>query len=423
MSEFAGPLINKLQGQLGRRNPSADSVFGLVAGGVAVAGKLALGQVVKLIQPSDAVAVGINPAYDANNNVLVYHHIERYFAYNPDGTLYLAVAAQGTSFAAMCGAAGAVQQLLTAEATEGAIRKVGLVLNPSTAPAAFTTGLLTDVLTAVPLAQALIDELAKDALYVDNIMLEGILATGASIANLPSLRTLASEQVSVCVAADPAVLSLTGRPSAAIGSALGMMSVRKVSECLGSVNIVNKPQGYKGTITYPLTNTALGYFLGAALSNGASFGSLSVADKTALKDKGYIYAGKFAGFDGVYFNDSHTCTEAASDYAYIEDSGVWNKAARLLRVGVLPVLRGEVEIDANTGYMTAGATAYYQGLGEKSVLPMARAKEIAGEPTVVIAPSQDVVGTSSVSMSLGYVRNGILRKLEVDLGAVNPAAV
>ena len=143
MSEFAGPLINKLQGQLGRRNPSADSVFGLVAGGVAVTGKLALGQVVKLIQPSDAAAVGVNQAYDANNNVLVYHHIERYFAYNPNGTLYLVVVAQGTSFAAMCGAAGAVQQLLTAEATEGAIRKVGLVLNPSTAPAAFTTGLLT----------------------------------------------------------------------------------------------------------------------------------------------------------------------------------------------------------------------------------------------------------------------------------------
>ena len=423
-NEFAGPLITKLRGQLGRRNPSADSVFGLVAGGVAVAGLLALGQVVKLIQPEDAVALGLNAAYDANNNVRVYHHIQRYFAYNPDGTLYLRLVAKGTSLTAMCGPAGAVQQLLTDEGVAGAIRKVGVVLNPSAAPAAgdFTTGLLTDVLSAVPAAQATAAALAAQAQYVDNIMLEGILAPGASIAALPSLRTLACDTVSVCIAADPAVLAATGRPYAEIGSALGMLSVRKVSECLGSVDVARKPQAAKGTTTYPLSNLGLGYFLSVALSNGTTFASLSDADKGALADKGYIYAGRFAGFDGVYFSDSHTCTAAADDYAYIEDTSVFNKAVRYLRVGMLPVFKGQVEVDANTGYMTASTSAYYKAKGTKAVGQMAADGEISGAPTVDIAPNQDVVGTSTVSLSLTYARQAILRTLAASVGAVNPAA-
>lgn len=423
MNDFAGPLISKLTGQLGRRTPSTDSVFGLVAGGVAVAGLLALGQVVKLSQPSDAVAVGITAAYDANNNVLVYHHIQRFFTYDPNGTLYLKLVAQGTTLTQMCGAAGAVQQLLTDDATGGGIRKVGVVLNPTVVPApgAFTNGLLSDVLAAVPAAQALVTALASQALYLDNIMLEGLLATGASITNLPNLRALASNAVSVCIAADPDTLTLTSRPYAAIGSALGMLSVRKVSECLGSVDVISKPSTALGTDSYPLTVTALGYFLSAALSNGNTFASLSNADKNTLGNLGYIYAGRYAGFDGVYFNDSYTCTSAGDDYAYIEDSGVCNKATRLLRQGILPVFKGQVEVNASTGYMTASATAYYKAKGVKAVLPMALNNEISGEPIVDIAPNQDVVGTSTVSMNLGYVRQGILRVLKASVGAVNPA--
>jgi hypothetical protein len=430
MSEFSGLLPSKPRGRLGRRNPTTDSVFGLVAGGVAVVAAtgvagIALGQVVKLTQPEDATALGINAAYDANNSVLVYHHIQRYFTYNPDGTLFLKLVAKGTTLAAMCGAAGAVQQLLTDADVAGSIRKVGLVLNPTTAPQAsdFTTGLLTDVLNAVPLAQALVTALATQAIYVDNIMLEGILSSTATVTNLPSLRALASDSVSVCIAADPATLTATGgKAYAAIGSALGMLSVRKVSESLGSVDIARKPDSAKGTTTYPLTNRALGYFLKSALSNGVAFASLSDTDKTTLGTKGYIYAGSFQGFDGVYFNDSHTCIEASDDYAYIEDNGVWNKAVRLLRVGMMPVIRGEVEVDASTGYMTASTVEYYKAKGVKAVRPMSVAKEISGEPIVDIAPNQDVVGTSTVSMSVSYVRQAVLRKLEAEVGAVNPAA-
>lgn len=422
MHEFSGPQTSKPNGRLGRRNPTADGVLGLVVGGVAVVGLLALGQIVKLIQPEDAEAVGINAAYDANNSVLVYHHIKRYFYYNPDGTLYLKVVAKATSLATICGPSGDLYQLLTDDATKGEIRKVGITLNLAAAPANgdYTTGLLTDVLTAVPLAQAVVDALALEAMYIDNVMLPGILSATASVATLPSLRALASENVSVCIARDPAVVSAL--PYAEIGAALGMLSVRKVSECLGSVDIARKPDAFKDTETYPLTSVAKGYFLSAALSNGAGFGVLSSADKTALKTKGYIYAGRFAGFDGVFFNDSHTCTDAGSDYAYIEDNGVWNKATRYLRQALLPLLRGEVEVDASTGFLTGGQIGYYESKGARGVRQMAADREISGEPTISIEPNQDVVGTGTVKMALNYVRMGTLRELDAEVAAINPAA-
>ncbi|SHJ75976.1 hypothetical protein SAMN02745146_0094 [Hymenobacter daecheongensis DSM 21074] len=425
MNEFQGPLISKPRGRLGRRNPSADGTIGLVAGGVAATG-LALGAILRLIQPEDAEAVGINAAYDANNNVLVYHHIRRIFHYNPDATLYLMLAPQAASLATICNPTGDyLRKLLQDDATKGEIRKAGVVLNPVAAPAAgeYTTGLLSDVLTAIPQAQALVVALAASAIYIDNIMLGGILSPTASVATLPNLRASASENVSVCIAADPAVLLATGRAYyAEVGSALGMLSIRKVSECLGSVDIARKPEAAKGKDTYPLTSTATGYFLSAALSNGKPFGALFEAEKAALGTKGYIYAGRFQGLDGVYFNESHTCTEAASDYAYIEDNGVWNKATRNLREALLPVLRGEVDVDAATGFLSGGQVAYYQAKGAKAVGTMAAAKEISGEPVVRIEPSQNVVGTGTVKMSLAYVRRGILRQLEAEVGAINPAA-
>ncbi len=433
MSEFAGPLISKPNGRLGRRSPSTDAIFGLVAGGVLPGGTSTytdFGQIVKLIEPDAAVALGINAAYDANNAVLVYHHISRFFAYNPNATLYLMLVPQDTTLAEICDKDNDyLRKLLADEQTNGEVRVAGVVLNPSAAPASgdYTTGLLTDVLDAIPVAQALVDQLASEAHYVDNVMLEGLLSSAATAATLPNLRALAepAANVSVCIAADGGITDSTTGPGlryAAIGAALGMLSVRKVSECLGSVDVARKPDAYKGRDTYPLTNARAGYFLSAALSNGVSYNDLTTPDKTALGNKGYIYAGRFVGMDGVYFNDSHTCTPASDDYAYIEDNRVWNKATRLLRRALLPLFRGEVEVDVLTGFLTASQVAYYQVKGVAGVRQMAADGELADTPTLLIDASQDVIATATVSMELAYVRRGILRVIKAVIGAVNPAA-
>jgi hypothetical protein len=430
MSEFNGPDITKKRGGLGRRSPSTDGVCGLICGGVAVAGKIALGEIKKLIQVSDAEDLGINAAYDSTNEILVYQHIKNFFRYNPNGTLYLMLvtrkaAATGVSMTDMCDTANDhLKKLLTYE-EEGVkvIRNAGVVLNPDLATyvSTLTSGLDGDVVTAIPKAQELVEGLRAQQIYVDNIMLEGREANG-TIATMLDLRAQASEYVSVVIAADPAVqaLDVSYAKYADVGSALGMLSVRKVNECLGSVDIANKPDAKKGSENYSLTDKVNGVYLSAAISSGVLYKDLTAAEKTSLEQKGYIYAGSYEGYQGVYFNDSHTCIEVADDYAYIEDNRVWNKAVRYLRKALMPIMKGNVDIDPATGYISSSTIAFFEQKAQKEVGKMATDGEISGQPEIYIDPKQDVVSASKVLLSLSYIRKGVLRKLEANVGATNP---
>lgn len=426
MSEFRGPEISKSRNGLGRRTPSADSIFGLVAGGVVTAGYTALGSIVNLESVNDAETLGFNASYDSNNGILVYHHIVRFFHYNPNGTLYLMLVAQGTTMTAICDTANThLKKLLTADETNREIKYAGVVLNPDMATyvATYTSHLDADVATAIPKADELLKELYGQGIFVDGVMLEGRLDPTTTITNLYDLRALTNENVSVCIAADTAVReSDTDYAAYAdIGSALGMLSVRKVSENIGSVDIANKPTAFRGQETYPLTSTARQYFLNASLSSGKKYSELTEAEKASLQSKGYIYAGKYEGLDGFFFNDSHTAIVSSDDYAYIEDNRVWGKAARLVRQALLPVMKGEVEIDPNTGFLPASQISYYEQKAQSRLRQMSADGEISGEATIIIEPNQDVVATGKITLQVQYVRRGILRKLEAEVGAINPA--
>lgn len=427
MSEFKGPSINKGRNGLGRRTPSTDSIFGLVLAGIVTAAYPALGEIEKLESLQDAEDLGFTASYDATNGILVHHHLKRFFYYNPNGTMYVMLVAQGTSMTDICDKENShLKKLLTDEATNGEVKYAGVVLNPDMGSyvATYTDHVDSDVITAIPKADELVKDLYTKGIFIDGVMLEGRLSATTVITDLHNLRGLANENVAVCVAADPSIQSanVAFANYADVGSALGMVSVRKVSENIGSVDIANKPETFKGNETYPLTSTTKSYFLSAALSDGTAYNDLTDANKTSLKEKGYIYAGRFQGLDGIYFNDGHTCITAADDYAYIEDNRVWAKAARLARQALLPVIRGEVEIDPDTGFIVSSQLAYYQAKAETKLRAMSTDGEISGNPRVIIEPNQDVVGLGKISMQIQYVRRGILREIEADIGAINPAA-
>jgi len=396
----------------------------LVAGGVATASYPALDTVVKLESPADAEALGFNASYDSTNDILVYHHIVRFFHYNPNATLYLMLVAQGTSMAAVCDTANQYLKKLLLHG-DREVKYAGVVLNPlaSYAPA-YTEHLDADAIAAIPKADALVKELNARGIFVGGVMLEGRLDSSAVISGLYNVRGNANEYASVCIASDSATQDSDPIYSgyADIGSALGMLSARKVSENLGSVDIANKPEAFKGQETYPLTSADRSYWLSASLSSGKAFADLTQAEQDSLRQKGYIYAGKYEGLDGYFLNDSHTAIEAADDYAYIEDNRVWAKSARLVRRALLPVMKGEVEIDPDTGFLPASQISYYEQKAQRSLRQMSADAEISGEPIILIEPSQDVVGTGKILMKIQYVRRGVLRVLEGEVGAVNPAA-
>lgn len=80
-------IVKKLNGGLGRRNPSADMVTGSVMNAVATT-TMVLGNIYTLKNIQEVQALGLSPEYDTTNKVLVYERLRRFFIHNPSITVY-----------------------------------------------------------------------------------------------------------------------------------------------------------------------------------------------------------------------------------------------------------------------------------------------------------------------------------------------
>ncbi len=406
---FAGIKVNKLQGGMGRRDANTDAVFGLIIGGTATA-KLDLNTPVRLIQIEDAENWGITRGYDAANGILAYYHIREFFRLSPSGVLFIMLVPPATQTELVSG--DVINSLLFSEISKREIKYVGIVPNTETG--------IADVLSAVPKAQASIQELqAEKSYYLDGIMLEGRdLDENTPIGSMEDLRTLNSPNVSVCIAHD-ATLPEIHNKTAAIGAALGMLATRKVSECLGSVNTGNKAESQKGQDFYSLADLANGYFTKASLSNGKSTLKLSMTEKEALTQKGYIYAGFYEGFPGIYFSDSPTCVAINSDYAYIENNRTWNKAVRYLKRALTPKIKSEVDIDSSTGHIKPTTIKDWENSALRQLNNMLSSNEADGIE-LFIDPEQNVLSGDAIKVKLMIIPKGIARKIEGIVGFSNP---
>jgi hypothetical protein len=273
---------------------------------------------------------------------------------------------------------------------------------------------------AVQAAQVMVDGFAADHLYIDAVVLEGLGSYYPTTADAPNTRDWEAENVSVVIAQDPAIAAKdAGFASyAAVGSYMGMLSVRYVHENAGSVDIESHPSTAKGTKDYPLTNKLLGLWLSAALSNGVLMSGMSVSQQNTLTNKGYNFAGSFQGYAGVFFSNSCTSTDVDSDYAYIERNAVWNKAARLIRTTLIPRVRSQVKADPETGYISGVTIADWNARINSALETMVAADDIADFDTY-INPSQMAVSDDPFTVQVKLVANGIVHEFEVDLGFTN----
>ena len=197
-----------------------------------------------------------------------------------------------------------------------------------------------------------------------------------------------------------------------------MLSVRYVHENMGSVDIENHPRTAKGTADYPLTSVLLGKWTNAALSNGTAMANVSVPEQNRLTEKGYIFVGGFQGYAGYFFNNSCTCTDAKSDYAYIEYNAVWNKAARLVRGTLLPRVRSKVKSDPATGYISSVTVSDWDARVKSALETMVAAEDIS-DFDIYINPKQSAVSDKPFNIQVKLVADGIVHEFEIDLGFTN----
>lgn len=413
MSQKTGVNINRLEGGLGRRAESTDNYFALIMAMPLAGLNLEANTATKLLQVEDAIALGIDASYDANKKVLAYHHISEVFRLDPSATLFLiGVEPPVTEPTTPFYVKDCIATVLPTIRANKEIKGFGFAGFDDT-----VTTLGTDIET---IQANLADALFAESRYVDFILLEGKSPTTINPTTAVDFRAKNAKQCSVVIAQDKFIADqdLAYKNYAAIGSALGMLSIRKINENLGSVDVVTKPNYAKGQLDYPLTNSIKKLWLASYMSDGVLTETLSKVSLQALDDKGYIYAVTYEGYSGVYFSSSPTAIERQSDYAYIENNRVWNKAARIIRNTLIPRIKSTFKKDPVTGYIKQSTVAYWTSLVNAALEQMMKADEISGFD-FYINPKQYVNDDNPIVAKAQIVMDGIVHEFDIDLGLTN----
>lgn len=405
MGNFTGVLINKVTGGLVRDTDTSDRVILLVVGGSEI-GKVEYYKPEEMNDITDLEALGWDASIDLENKELVYYHTSEVFRLSPERSMWLMVVPKSEKVSALV----SKDEFINAIRGINGVNTIGIC-----SLAADET-----ITVAVQEAQKMVNKLREDHLYLDAVLIEGLGKYITTTADATDLRQLEAENIAVIIAQDPAQAGKDEayKGHAAIGSALGMLSVRYVHENMGSVDIESHPRTAKGTKDYPLTSKLNGLWLDASLSNGKPFSQLSVSEQKKLKDKAYNFVGSFQGYAGFFFSNSCTCTDATSDYAYIEYNAVWNKAARIIRNTLLPRVRSKVKADPTTGYISPITISSWEVLVNSALESMIAVDDIA-DFDIYINPKQMAVSDKPFSIKVSLVADGIVHEFEIDLGFTN----
>ncbi|TGE23552.1 DUF2586 family protein [Hymenobacter metallicola] len=389
--------IQKGRGGLGRQRPTEDGICGLVTQGVSVDDGLQLGTVYEIRSLRQLEALGVDADYDTTNNADLHYHVSEFFRMSQGGVLYLLVVARTVTMAQMADKALTHAKRLLVEA-DGKIKQLAICLDSADGYAAVTVnGLDGDVVAALPKAQALAAEEFTEHRPV--LVLLGGHGLATNLAGVLDLRAQSAENVAVVIGCDH--LTKPGVP--AVGTLLGTLSFAQVHEDIGWLDKFNLASD--------------GRFLKAGLTNGKTVGETLPADLGALDGKGYLFALKHTGFDGLYWNDSHTCTALDSDYAYIENTRTLNKVARVVRQSLLPSLKGPLKLTAD-GLLQPQVVGDLEAKSKTALeANMGRAGEFSA-CDIYIDPAQDVLATSRVEVDYSIVPVGVAREIVGTIGFV-----
>lgn len=407
MGTFSGTNINKLNGGLGR-STSSDRVIALICGMTPTAQVVA--KVVKEIYDiSTAENLGITAATDNNNGELAHYHLHEMIRLCPGFTYLFIPVAKTTTIA----------QLVADDAIKGIIRDKGVNAIGIAGIASATLDVInTDVLAL----QAWVDAFATEKRLIDGVILEGLAKTAGantfnSLVDVYDLLTLSAPNVSVCVLQDPTQTALNAAfaKRAAVGTILGSIAVRKVHEDLGSVDVEEKPNARKGEETFSIADSTLDKWTSVALSDGTLLKNVSQATQTALDGKGYIFAGSFEGYSGVYLSGCPTAVNADSDYSAFNLNCIWNKAARTIRKTLIPLVRSNVPKELDGSIQSTWIASAEDKVGKalkKAIIDTGNATAY----DLYINPIQTVNKTTPLSVKAQVQVGDIVHEFDVDLG-------
>ena len=240
-----------------------------------------------------------------------------------------------------------------------------------------------------------------------SVIYAGDIKLVTTISTLTDLATFSNNKVSIVVGQDGAgqgnaIWYATGKSVTTLGATLGAVSLSAVSENIGWVAKFDMSNGIElDTI---------------AFANGVKFSDASIT--TTLLDaidlKRYVFLRTFPNKSGSFHNDSHTAISQSSDYAYIENNRVIDKAIRGVDEALTPSLNSPLLLNAN-GTLANSTVSFLTGQASVITDEMLRNGE-ASEISVTIDPNQNVASTSKVIVAIDIVPIGVARNIVVNIG-------
>ena len=336
-------------------------------------------------QPSSATA-GV-----ASKQAVWRYHINEYFRMNPKGVLYL-------GFYAVPNTYNFQEITLMQNYAQGQIRNMGIFLNSECH--AFASSDLTAINTEIVNNNDAIKR-PLSALYAADV------SGTTDLTTLTNLNNLSAPKVSAILGQDGAasgyyLFKAVGKSITCLGAALGAVSLASVNESIGWVGKFNISDGVEHDTP--------------AFANGDLVKSKAQGYASTLNTMRYIYLMKYVGVSGSYFNDSHTAIVSSSDYAYIENNRVIDKAIRGINASTIPALGAPLVLNKN-GTLTEETAQYYISISGVNLEEMKRNKELS-EYQILIDRTQNVLSTNELDIVCEIVPVGVARKIKFKIGFV-----
>lgn len=317
----------------------------------------------------------------------MWYHISEYFREQPKGNLWVGIyAIPGTyDFAE-------VQTIQIA--ASGKIRQMAVYAEGQQ----FATAQLTALQAIAATLES--THMPLSILYAADFV-------GLTLSSLTDLNSLSAPKVSAVIGQDRGsvgyiMFKAYGKSITFLGAVLGAVSLAKVSEDVAWVAKFNLATGTELNVS--------------GFAEGTAYNAVSTNLLDQLDNYRYIFACKYIGIDGTFINDSHTAVSSSSDYAYIENNRVIDKAIRLLRTAYVPYLNSPIVFNLD-GTISDATVAALEAVGDGALDQMIRDADLSGK-LVQVDPTQDTASTGILTISVELLGVGVARNIQINIGYV-----
>lgn len=321
----------------------------------------------------------------ASEIAIMHYHVSEFFRIQPKGKLYVGVyaTADATTFASVT---------LMQNFAQGEIKQMGIYQK--------TTAFATSQTTTL---QAILNSLETNHKPISSVVYQAEISATSDLTTLANLKLLSNKNVSVAIGQDGdntgfRLFKAVGKSIGCMGTELGAIALAKVNESIAWIGKFN---------------VASDEYDKLAFANGTVYTTLSDGSVANLEAFGYNFLKKWR-IVGSYFTKPNTCIALTSDYTYVYNNRVIDKAIRGIDTFLLPQLASPLVVNAD-GTLSEDTIGFFESLCERALEVMQRDFELSAFD-VVIDPIQDVLTDNELTIAVKLVPVGVADTITVNIG-------